>query len=1345
MIKSIRLVLFFMSCVCSLLLYGDNTYLSFSNLTIRDGLSQSTVFDIAQDKTGYIWFGTADGLNRFDGYNFTVFRNGNDSVSSIQSNFIRSLKVDSLDNLWIGSKLGLSHFNPVLEKFENYPLTILNSPLCIYAIEDIADGNLALGCDGGVAFFNKKTKQYDYQHVFGREKVNDLYYSGNNTLIVATTQGLFSFNIKTKSIKAIVSSLSNSWTQSITPKGNGDYWVATEGKGLYLINSDNEIKKVFNHNPSDKNSISSDFVRKVCYDFEGKLWIGTFNGLNIINERTGIIEKYYHNELDAQSISQNSIRSIFMDSQGGMWMGTYFGGINYHHALKDRFKHIRSIPSVNSLNDRVISCIVEDPSGDIWIGTNDNGVNIMNIDKDNSYRYFKYSESNPLTIQSNNIKCILPVNTNEALVASHGGGLALLNKQTGKARNWLTTNSAIVSNNVYSVVKANGLYWIGTLSGLCFFDGTGFLQYEDDKNLETFFKDKAITYLMKDTKDRVWIGTSRGLFSYSLKTNELKSYYHTNNPKSISSDNITCIIEDKKQRIWIGTENGLNRFNEKHAQFTIFTENNRLSNNFIHGIIEDDYNRLWVSTNNGLTCLEQDSKVIRNYYDTDGLQSNQFTTYSFCKTSKGIFLFGGINGITLFTPDKLMDNPFSPKPEIIDLKLFNKRVYPGDGTKILSESISKTKEIRFSSSQNVFSLSFVSLNYLASKGNKFAYKLEGFDKDWYITNKREVSYSNLSPGKYIFKVKSANNDGKWNNEPKELIILIQPVWYKTWWALIIWAVLLAALIYIVIRILSARGKMRNEIEYQKLEHQRMEEMNELQLRFFINISHEFRTPLTMILSPLQEIIDRGVANPWMRQQLDYMQRNTKKMLHLVNQFLDYRRAELGVLELKTKFQEVNTGSYDVYALFDKVAKQRNIDYIFDCIVKDKLYQVDMNYVERILSNLISNAFKYTPEEGRIVLSIYERGDKLVFQVSDTGKGIPADKQQKIFERFYQENENQMGTGIGLSFVRRLVMMHHGTIEVESEVGNGSTFRIILPALPESYKENEKDQSVQDVDYATKQSVQENVDALATSSSMELDEHSETKKSGTILIVEDNQEVRDYLGGEFSFEFNVMKAENGEEALKLMKNQLPDLIISDVMMPVMDGFKFCKAVKQNIKTCHIPVIMLTAKTNIEEQKTGLEMGADDYLSKPFVFSILSAKVHNLLKMRERIRSYYASSEQIEPDKITFNTMDEEFLRKAIDIVHKNLDNVEFTVDEFSRELAMSRSSLHLKLKAIVGDSANEFIRKIRMEHACKLLKEGRYSIAEISVMVGFNTPSYFATSFKKHMGCLPTEYIKNYKG
>ncbi|MGL5920727.1 MAG: ligand-binding sensor domain-containing protein, partial [Bacteroidales bacterium] len=777
------------------------------------------------------------------------------------------LKVDSLNNLWIGSKLGLSHFDPVLEKFENYPLTILNTSLCVYAIEEIGSDFLALGCDGGVAFFNKKTKQYDYQHVFGREKVNDLYYSGNNTLIVATTQGLFSFNIKTKSIKAIASSLANTWIQSITAKGDGYFWVATEGKGLYLINSENDLKCIYTHNPSEDNSLSSDFVRKVCYDFEGKLWIGTFNGLNVLNERTGTFQKYFHNELDVQSISQNSIRSIFMDSQGGMWMGTYFGGINYHHALKDRFKHKKSIPSINSLNDRVISCIVEDPSGDIWIGTNDNGVNIMNIDKENSFRYFRYKENNPLSLQSNNIKCILSVNTSEALVASHGGGLALLNKQTGKAKNWLTTNSAITSNNVYSIIKANNVYWIGTLNGICFFDGSDFIQYNDDKNLQAFFKDKSITYLKKDTKDRVWIGTSRGLFSYSLKTNELKSYYHTKNQNSISSDNITCIIEDKKQRIWIGTENGLNRFNEKQAQFTIFTENDRLSNNFIHGIIEDDYNRLWVSTNNGMTCLEQDSKVIRNYYDTDGLQSNQFTAYSFCKTTKGIFLFGGINGITLFTPDKLMDNPFSPKPEIIDLKLFNKRVYPGDETKILSESISKTKEIKFSSSQNVFSLNFVSLNYLASKGNQFAYKLEGFDKDWYITNKREVSYSNLSPGKYIFKVKSANNDGKWNNDPKELIIFIQPVWYKTWWALIIWAGLLAGLIYIVIRILSARGKMRTEIEYQKLEHQRMEEMNELQLRFFINISHEFRTPLTMILSPLQEIIDRGVANPWMRQQL----------------------------------------------------------------------------------------------------------------------------------------------------------------------------------------------------------------------------------------------------------------------------------------------------------------------------------------------------------------------------------------------------------------------------------------------------------------------------------------------
>ncbi|MGL5786077.1 MAG: hybrid sensor histidine kinase/response regulator transcription factor [Bacteroidales bacterium] len=1326
--------------------FGDNnTYLSFSNLTLKDGLSQSTVFDIKQDKTGYIWFATADGLNQFDGYQFTVYRTGLDSVNSIHSNFIRSLEIDSTGNLWIGSKLGLSQFDTKKQTFENYPLTILNLPLCIYDIEQINSEYLALGCDGGVAFFNMRTRQFDYQHVFGREKVNELYYTGNNTLIVGTTQGLFSFNIKTKSIKAIVPNLSNTWIQEIYPKNNGEYWVATEGKGLYLINANNEIKTAYKHDPSNANSLSSDFVRTISYDFEGKLWIGTFNGLNVLNERTGSFQKYYHNEHDAQSISQNSVRSIFMDSQGGMWMGTYFGGINYHHALRDRFKHIRSIPSLNTLNDRVISCIVEDPSGEIWIGTNDNGVNITNLDKENSFRYFRTKENNHSSLQSNNIKCIYPISENEALVGSHGGGLARVNKNTGHVINWLKSNSSIVSNNVYSIIKTDDVYWIGTLNGLCFFDGEGMVKYKNDKNLESFFNDKPITYLMKDTKDRVWIGTARGLFCYNLKSNELKSYYHSSAQRSLSSDYITCIIEDRKQRVWIGTENGLNRFNDKNGNFQVYDEKKGLSNSFVHGVIEDDYNRLWISTNNGLTCLEQDSKVIRNYFDTDGLQSNQFTTYSFCKTSKGLFLFGGINGITLFSPDKLMDNPFSPKPEIIDLKLFNKSVVPGDETELLSKSISLTDKVEFSASQNVFSLRFVSINYLATKGNTFAYKLEGFDKDWYVTTNREVSYSNLSPGKYIFKVKSANNDGKWNNDPTELTIVINPVWYRTWWALIIWGFLFIILIYIVIHIMSARARMQNEIEYQKLEHHRMEEMNELQLRFFINISHEFRTPLTMILSPLQEIIDRGVANPWMRQQLDYMQRNTKKMLHLVNQFLDYRRAELGVLELRTKYQEVNTGSYDVYALFDKVAKQRNIDYIFDCIVKDRYYQVDMNYVERILSNLLSNAFKYTPEGGRIVLSIYERGDNIVFQVSDTGKGIPEDKQQKIFERFYQENENQMGTGIGLSFVRRLVMMHHGAIEVESEVGNGSTFRIVLPALPESYPDEEKDQNIQSVDFATTQSVQENVDALATSSTMELDEHTESKKLGTILIVEDNQEVRDYLGGEFSFEFHVLKAENGEEALKLMKNQLPDLIISDVMMPVMDGFKFCKAVKQNIKTCHIPVIMLTAKTNIEEQKTGLEMGADDYLSKPFVFSILSAKVHNLLKMRERIRSYYANSEQIEPEKITFNAMDEEFLRKAIDIVQKNLDNVEFTVDEFSRELAMSRSSLHLKLKAIVGDSANEFIRKIRMEHACKLLKEGRYSIAEISVMVGFNTPSYFATSFKKHMGCLPTEYIKNYKG
>ncbi|MFV0546141.1 MAG: ATP-binding protein, partial [Bacteroides sp.] len=659
-------------------------------------------------------------------------------------------------------------------------------------------------------------------------------------------------------------------------------------------------------------------------------------------------------------------------------------------------------------------------------------------------------------------------------------------------------------------------------------------------------------------------------------------------------------------------------------------------------------------------------------------------------------------------------------------------------------NINTTESITLQSWQTAFSLEFVVSNYISGQHNTFAYKLEGYDKEWYdLTDKRTVSYSNLPHGEYTFLVKAANSDGKWNNQPTALKIVILPVWYKTWWAMLLFLAAFAGLVIFVFRFFWMRKSMAAELEMERRDKAHQEEINQMKMRFFINISHELRTPLTLILAPLQEIINR-ISDRWTRNQLEYIQRNANRLLHLVNQLMDYRRAELGVFELKVKQDNAHRLVEENFLFYEKLARHKKIGYTLQSELNDRPMWFDANYLELIINNLLSNAFKYTESGQTITVSLKEENQELVLQVTDTGIGIPINKQGKIFERFYQVESEHVGSGIGLSLVQRLVELHHGRIELESKEGEGSSFTVYLPQQESVYQASE---------IATVEQAEEEPRAYSTNSkemyfidtekAEEPDTATEEKKRGTILIVEDNQEIRQYLSHGLSRSFNTLEAENGEVAAELLKDQEIDLIITDVMMPVMDGVKFCKLVKQNIRTCHIPVIMLSAKTDIKDQMEGLQVGADDYIPKPFSLSIMITKIQNMLRTRYRMLERYSKSLEVEPEKITFNAMDEALLKRAVSIVEKNLDNVEFSTDEFAREMNMSRSNLHLKLKAITGEPTIDFIRKIRFNEACKLLKDGRYTVAEVSTMVGFNTPSYFATSFKKYFGCLPTEYIKKH--
>lgn len=1323
--------------------------ISFSRISINDGLSQSTVTSIAQDKTGNMWFATFDGLNKYDGYTFRTYRHESEDSTSIGSNVARVLKTDRNGTLWIGTQTGLSRYDEKMDCFQNYTFPKNGQQSEVLSFIELDKEHLLVGTERGMMVFNTKQERIVdnplNESMRNARAVSMLKW--DETIFVGTDNGLFLYHMQQKTFKPYHPRLENVRIQCILKQTSSRLWVATEGAGLFLINPRNEHIKQYRHQATDKKSISSNYIRSLELDAQNRIWIGTFNDLNIYHEPSDSFTKYSHDLLDDSSLSQNSIRSIFHDNQGGMWLGTYFGGLNYYHPLKNRFRLIRQTPFVNSLSDNVISCMQEDKDKNLWIGTNDGGLNRLDYKTQKYTHYNMTSGSVDSRLLSNNIKAVYIDEKNDLVfIGTHAGGMSMLNRKNDKMTHFITSNSELLDNNVYSILPINeNELWIGTLNGLQRFDirSRQFTNYHRDVD------SKYILTLYRDQKNRLWIGTEKGLHIYTVNGNALNKIEQDWLPKELQHTHINCILENKRGEFWIGTRNGLYGILEGKRQMTHYSTRVGLPNDVIHGILEDAFGRLWISSNKGLTCLVTETGKIKNFSATDRLQSDQFNNYAYLKTSSGDMYFGGIQGITVFRPELLMDNPHMPAPVITRLRLFNKQVRPGDETGILEKSIHLTKAITLKAGQSAFTLNFVVSNYISGKHNQFAYKLEGYDTDWYYSGEiHQVSYSNLPQGDYVFKVKAANNDGRWNETPTELKIKVLPVWYKTTWAILLFILATGALIVFIFRYFWIQKSMKAEIQMERIKQERTEELNQMKMRFFINLSHELRTPLTLILAPLQEVIQR-TTDRWTRNQLEHAHRNANRLLRIVNQLMDYRRAELGVFELKVAKINIHNLVKEQFIAYEKLARNRQINYIFTSEVEDMLCRADANYMELIINNLLSNAFKFTPETGSIRVHLRLNNENLILEVTDSGTGIPSEKQEMIFERFYQVESEQTssGSGIGLSLVKRLVELHHASITLRSALNEGSTFTISIPQSENAYKAEELCHTTQPCDNRQPLAAADNDFILLgeEASKAVLEKENQIAKRGTLLIAEDNEEIRNYLRDGLSAYFEVLLATQGDEALELMKEHNVDVVLTDVMMPVMDGVKLTKAIKQNIRTCHIPVIILSAKTDIRDQLEVLQVGADDYIPKPFSMTVLNMKIQNQLRTRHRIFEHYSKSLEIEPQKISFNAMDEELLKRAMDIVTKNMDNIEFSADDFARDMNMSRSNLHLKLKAITGESTIEFIRKIRFKKACELLEDGRYTVAEVSTMVGFNTPSYFATSFKKYFGYLPTEYIKNRRG
>ncbi|WP_017495339.1 two-component regulator propeller domain-containing protein [Flavobacterium sp. WG21] len=1311
----------------------------FRTISVDKGLSQSSVFAIEQDTLGFIWIGTQDGLNRYDSKGFKVYRPVKNVKNSLQSYYIRSLFTDHKGQLWVGGNQGISVYNYSTDSFTNYKLPRTIGEWYISSItEDPAHRIWATSITGEVFVLNPEEQNFSsIRFNASSHEIKKIAYIGvwQKQIILGTDVGLFKLNPNSHQLTKINLGTKKPYINAVYIDGK-KLWVATEGAGLICYNDENGQTSSLLHTAGTK-SIADNNIRCIGKDTEGNIWLGTFKGLTIFNPKTNSFSNYYHQIAQPYTISQNSVRCFFKDKQNGIWLGTYYGGINYYHKNDIKFNLLSQNSGKPSLNDEVIGAIKQDSKGNFWIGSNDKGLNYWNKNA-NTISYFSNSENNANSLSSNNIKAIEFDANGNVLIGTHNGGLNVLNPNTGFAQRFRhdeNNPNSIAGDLVYSLLKdSKGRIWVGTRSGLDQFhpETKSFTHLHLDKAGKRLASDD-ITFLFEDSKHRIWIGTTNGVTLFYPDTN----LFATIGRGKLSDDIINCITEDPKHRIWIGTREGLRLYDETQESF----KNSKARKDFvkenIYGILPDDEGNLWISTNSGLIKFNPDKGSVQTFDESDGLQNKQFNDYAFCKAKDGMLLFGGIKGLSYFYPTIVKQQPLPLKLSFTALEVLNKTVAAGDDTDILEGHIDQTDELEIGPEYKQFSIFFNTFNYISSNRTYYYYKLEGIDKDWQRTDELKVSYSNLSAGNYNFQIKAVGPNGEMS-AVRNLKVIILPPWYKTIWFSLLLLTIIGTAAYIGFKIIKERIKAVQQLKLERIDKERVNYINQVKMDFFTNVSHELRTPLTLILAPLEELLKMPFTDKVSKKKHELMFINAKRLYNLVDQLFEFRKTEMGTRQLKVGKGDIVSFTQEIFESFKPLSEKNSIHYTYHSEEPQLSFYFDKDAMEKILFNLLSNAFKYTKTGQSIAVTLVQKKDTVQIKVADTGVGISTEDLSKVFDRFYQVNNREMnlGSGVGLAFTKRLVELHHGDITAESKMQEGSSFTVTIPISDAIYQNDQHvEESAYDLAILSDNDL-ENEDALLPEENEIIEKNQPVK----LLIVDDNKEILDYLQDYFSKIYEVTVAHNGQMALELLEIQPYDLIISDVMMPELDGLHFCKRVKQNINTSHIPLMLLTARTETSQQIKGLEMGADDYITKPFSTPLLAAKITNLLRSRKRLKEYYAVGKEMVPENIAFNTLDEEFLKQAIRIVEDHLANSEFSVDQFSREIGMSRSNLYLKLKAITGESAMDFIKRIRFKKAVELMQSKRYTIAQITYMCGFNSPSYFSTAFKQHYGCMPSEYL-----
>lgn len=1337
-------------------------------------LSNSLINKVYQDKKGFLWVATEDGLNKFDGTRFSIYRHQKADSTSLKNNYVRTLYEDSQGNFWIGCINGLQLYDRATDSFSEIHIRRNEEIISphITAIVERSNGELWFSTSGqGIISIKPTQTNGENTFLINTEtalsnRINSLFLnamiedSKQNLWIATEEKGLFRYIPETQELKNYrhTEGLTGEDVSSILEDWQGNIFVGTLTNGLFVLRCrGNQYADKFESIPyANKKNLN---IKTLMLNKQGVLYIGTDG--DGLKEYDAANNRIIDREINTApfDFSKSKVHALLEDNDNNLWLGIFQKGLILIPGTLNHFNYYgyKSLQK-NTIGSSAVMAILTDKEQTTWVGTDNDGLYGINSEGKQLYHY----SNNPANPNSppNSIMAIYEDSEKQLWLGSYFSGLAKINKRNGQCQ---YMNHLLNSNEKVSCITEddNRNLWIGTY-------GTGIYKIRLDNYQTTHYestrdenndwtKDRLpndwVNCILKGKDGLLWIGSYNGLACYNPEKNTFINYKNSSN--LLPGHIVFSLLEASDGRIWIGTTLGLGCFDKKTEQLNFFTTEDGLSSDVVCGIEEDDQGYLWVSTYQGIFKFNPESKKIIHYYAADGLQGNEFSRGAVFKSNDGVIYFGGTNGITSFHPDEIVEEKKNLKITITEFYLANRAIKKGDKSgknTVIDTAVSDAREFTISYDENMFSLAFSAMEFVNPERIVYQYNIKELGDEWLSTHPgvNRVTYTGLKPGKYTFSVR-ATDSGNYS-DVHVMTILITPPWYQTTWAMFIWIGI--ALLFLYAVAMYALSRIRHRQELMKLVHQ--EEINEAKLQFFINISHEIRTPMTLIISPLEKLIAEGDRTNHPIYLMIY--RNAQRILRLINQLLDIRKLDKNQMHLKFRKTDIVGFIDDLMQTFEYQAKKKNINFTFDHTDKELKVWIDLNNFDKVLLNVISNAFKYTPNGGEIRIVLTTGRDEKAhgplkhyfeISISDTGIGVDKDKIEQIFERFYQINNDvthsNFGTGIGLHLSRSLVELHHGSIQAENNTaGSGTRFIIRLPMGSDHLKinelENPEDMRRQSSDNLRKQpEIQKASDEIETEQTTGSKQKPKTPYK--ILVVEDDDEIRNYICSELQDEYRINQCENGKQGWHLALKEIPDLIISDVMMPEMDGIALSRKLKQNINTNHIPIVLLTARSKAEDKIEGLDTGADAYLVKPFSPDLLRTTVQNLIANRQRLKIKFSGEKQVEehlvPIKLKSN--DEILMQKIMKTINEHLANPALNVEMLAAHAGMSRVHMHRKLKELTNQSARDFIRNIRLKQAGTLLAEKKLSISEVAYATGFTSASHFSNSFKEFYGISPTEF------